>query len=555
MTHNEIVKLFKRFADGHSVVKAFAYGPPDAQVLKNVENYPLMYVIPVSVDFDDNAANAGGLENQTFDVYFLDVPAIKESSFDAIREVVSDMVNVARDFRTVINNDIFLGQFMMRRTANGSFNVIMEDFADTLTGVQYTIVISQPQNNERCLIPGLSPGGVPIVCPTLCEQITEADWEEIKACMSSGQIDEAITDLCDGPPPVCPDLCELISEATADEVVDCLSPEQLEEVEALVCAPCPPSDPATVTLNGVTMATIPCGDTENIQVRQQTGSTLVGSQQGQHWRIANSPISINGSAFTNLPAEDSLNIAVTQDGNPVGSLVGGAWVVPPCPPPDPKRIYSMPFIPTATTQYANFDTKWRCDNGFYDPKTLTDVKAIRQLVTNAATLSAAGFAFPYMMTEVNVHGHFARFTLANGSYAVALDQWRDINGNVIGLPGAVDIYDHLYELVWWNEKLSATTNWTNSIVNPATFTLGGNTGYFLPSRKEIMTLTSESVNGRYHALNVVRGGRDWTSDTDPSTTANAFWATAAGVGSAAKTTTAGTTSIYCRKFDSTVILP
>jgi hypothetical protein len=91
-----------------------------------------------------------------------------------------------------------------------------------------------------------------------------------------------------------------------------------------------PCADATVELNGVEMTTIPSGDTENISIRQSSGATEVGSKQGVHWRIDDSAISINGSPVADVKAEDSLDIDVTQDGSPVGSWNGSAWIVPPC---------------------------------------------------------------------------------------------------------------------------------------------------------------------------------------------------------------------------------
>jgi hypothetical protein len=90
-----------------------------------------------------------------------------------------------------------------------------------------------------------------------------------------------------------------------------------------------PCNDATIELNGVEMTTIPSGDTENISIRQSSGATEVGSKQGVHWRIDDSAISINGSPVADVKAEDSLDIDVTQDGSPVGSWNGSAWIVPP----------------------------------------------------------------------------------------------------------------------------------------------------------------------------------------------------------------------------------
>lgn len=102
----------------------------------------------------------------------------------------------------------------------------------------------------------------------------------------------------------------------------------------------PPCDDATIELNGVEMTTIPSGDTENISVRQSSGATEVGSKQGTHWRIDDSAISINRSPVADVKAEDSLDIDVTQDGSPVGSWNGSAWIVPPCSAPSIAISYS-----------------------------------------------------------------------------------------------------------------------------------------------------------------------------------------------------------------------
>jgi hypothetical protein len=130
-------------------------------------------------------------------------------------------------------------------------------------------------------------------------------------------------------------------------------------VQNIVATPIPPCADATIELNGVEMTTIPSGDTENISVRQSSGATEVGSKQGVHWRIDDSAISINGSPVADVKAEDSLDIDVTQDGSPVGSWNGSAWIVPPCVNPsltigvysDAGHTIPISTIPTDTTVY------------------------------------------------------------------------------------------------------------------------------------------------------------------------------------------------------------
>jgi len=85
----------------------------------------------------------------------------------------------------------------------------------------------------------------------------------------------------------------------------------------------------TVTVNSSAFDTVLSGGSLNIQVRQQSGSTQVGSKQGQYWRVDDSDISINGTPFDSVAAEDSIDLDVQYaNGTPVGSDVGGVWTIP-----------------------------------------------------------------------------------------------------------------------------------------------------------------------------------------------------------------------------------
>jgi hypothetical protein len=85
----------------------------------------------------------------------------------------------------------------------------------------------------------------------------------------------------------------------------------------------------SVTVNSVAFDTVLSGGTLDVEVRQETGSTQVGSKQGQFWRVDDSDISINGSTFDSVAAEDSIDLDVQYvNGTPVGSDVGGVWTIP-----------------------------------------------------------------------------------------------------------------------------------------------------------------------------------------------------------------------------------
>ena len=99
-------------------------------------------------------------------------------------------------------------------------------------------------------------------------------------------------------PIVCADVTEQINGSTIGTVASGGTNNQVVQNSATTAigTAANPSviGDATATVNGVSMATIPAEGTDNIQVRQETGATLVGSKQGQYWRIDNSQAQVNG---------------------------------------------------------------------------------------------------------------------------------------------------------------------------------------------------------------------------------------------------------------------
>jgi hypothetical protein len=62
---------------------------------------------------------------------------------------------------------------------------------------------------------------------------------------------------------------------------------------------------ATFDINGVQVATILSGGSDSIEVRRASGSTQVGSLQGQYWRVANTTVQLRDSAANNIGAVNS----------------------------------------------------------------------------------------------------------------------------------------------------------------------------------------------------------------------------------------------------------
>lgn len=91
--------------------------------------------------------------------------------------------------------------------------------------------------------------------------------------------------------------------------------------------------PADITINSAPFGNVPSGGTFNVPV-VNNGSNPVGSEQSGEWVIGNSTVTINGTQVGDVPATESLPIAVELDGNPSGVWNAGTqtWEVttPPC---------------------------------------------------------------------------------------------------------------------------------------------------------------------------------------------------------------------------------
>jgi len=96
----------------------------------------------------------------------------------------------------------------------------------------------------------------------------------------------------------------------------------------------------TININGVLWDVIDAGETENIIVRQSSGSTQVGAKQGQYYRIADSVITLEDAlgvtlSTTNVKAEDpativapSARVSNSDDSYDVNVVSGGDLEMP-----------------------------------------------------------------------------------------------------------------------------------------------------------------------------------------------------------------------------------
>jgi hypothetical protein len=261
---------------------------------------------------------------------------------------------------------------------------------------------------------------------------------------------------------------------------------------------------ATVNINGSLWDTVLSGGTENIIVRQSSGSTQVGSIQGQYFRIDDSNIqNSDGSYNVDVKAEDSLvlpdsqinvngvdegdvvsvqtiDVNVTDGTDPVTptdvSLVGNTLTIE---VPAPVGCNRFPLVTGQTTAYETND------NGTI------------QFGREAAWLT---------LSENNPFGNTSRFTdLVGGStYAdgVALD-WayrNDADQLVVG---------------WQIADNGSNVDWVGAIAYCEGFTLATYSDWHLPQDELLNTIRSTQYSRalNYAPFNNSTNVRWWSSTT------------------------------------------
>ena len=144
-----------------------------------------------------------------------------------------------------------------------------------------------------------------------------------------------------------------------------------------------PCADATVQLNGVDMTDIPSGSTENIEVRQETSSTLVGSKQGQYWRIDDTTIRNQANDWSDTEGAEGtytlgLQRVVDSDGSNVDTV-------------DYKPIADgavFTCTPSASVTLGAFS-----DSGYSNPVTEADFHDTVYLRAVPSNITPSGFDF------------------------------------------------------------------------------------------------------------------------------------------------------------------
>jgi hypothetical protein len=269
-------------------------------------------------------------------------------------------------------------------------------------------------------------------------------------------------------------------------------------------------DDAIVNINSVFWDNVPSGGTENIIVRQSSGSTQVGSIQGQYFRIADSTAVVKNSvdtviSTTLIKAEDSEDIILPDEtititdelGNPLDVITFPVYSTlnididsycTPCPPAVTRS--------TATLMKTGQTTSYRTgDDGDLEVGRDTDF---------------------FTLAENNPFGNTNRFTDELGGQTYTNDiviDWSTYNGaNVLGYNRNIN---------YW-----AGSNWDTAIDNALLYSIGTYTsGWYLANKKQHENLQNINIVGQalnYAPFNYTTTASLWTSTTDPDTTTSAY---------------------------------
>ena len=334
MAINTLITLrdaLQAFADGHGQIQRIFFGADDkrAPLLTAAELFPTLYVAPIDV-LVGQAHNTHRLRIYVYER--LDSAASDEW------ENANDTSLILRDIR-VWWNAYGIDDILISEDPTGTFKTDSE--LDNLVGYYAEFLFEIPSHG-RCDVPVDIEPVPPVVCAPANYVVEYANGDPIESgTIPSGGFEMVIVPNC---PAVDPSDVYIngveIGTTTNGEQFDITVEQGGIEVGSFVdgvwvvpeCEPCNdatavlkdtdgntlsttdiPSGAtediiapdATFDINGVQVATILSGGSDSIEVRRASGSTQVGSLQGQHWRVANTTVQLRDSAANNIGAVNS----------------------------------------------------------------------------------------------------------------------------------------------------------------------------------------------------------------------------------------------------------
>jgi hypothetical protein len=230
----------------------------------------------------------------------------------------------------------------------------------------------------------------------------------------------------------------------------------------------------TIAINGTTYGTVadPCGATAAVNVHDTNGND-VGSLVSGSWVVANSIITKPDATTIGLAATASLDVRDYRSG--IAYKFG-------------THLWNG-----QQTSYRTGDEGYYWTNGLYtyaEPVYPLTFARISDFSTMAAN---------------NVHGNTLRFTDRNGLAAAT-------SGNRV-------VQDHLTGLEWYiPSSLPAATTWNSAIDAAESSTVESSSDWFLPNDRVLDTITDDSLSGPLNYGPFLIANDLWTSATVPNDT-------------------------------------
>lgn len=147
ISYNVLIERLRAFADGHFLIKGFTHGHPSNIDIEKGLTFPWMHVYPVEVE------PRAGSRLYTFIITFADLPRDKETPAEYEREVISDCIKLAEDLIAEIQNGLVLFGPTVELEGSPSIEVFIQEYSQTLTGVNLALTLSVPWDWSACDIP------------------------------------------------------------------------------------------------------------------------------------------------------------------------------------------------------------------------------------------------------------------------------------------------------------------------------------------------------------------------------------------------------------------
>jgi hypothetical protein len=147
ISYNVLIERFKAFAAGHYLIEGFTHGHPSAIDIQKDITFPWMHVFPLEVE------PRAGSRLYSFIITFADLPRDKETPAEYQREVISDCIKLAEDFVAEVQNGLTLFGPTVELEGSPSIEVFIDEYSQTLTGVNLAVTLSVPWDWSACDIP------------------------------------------------------------------------------------------------------------------------------------------------------------------------------------------------------------------------------------------------------------------------------------------------------------------------------------------------------------------------------------------------------------------